>query len=153
MTQFQIQNWTSHGSCSSLQTIIAVVEEVYKMQCGTDSRPIVIHCRSTAAITHDPYNLFLSCSDTVSRSGMFCAIATTIDCCKTESMVDIFQVVKAQRVQKPGLVLTVVSNNYTCTGTVTLIMLIINNYSFLYYHHSHHHHLYTHRSSISLCLK
>ena len=53
---------------------------------------------------------------------MFCAIATTIDRCKSESIVDIFQVVKAQRMQKPGLVLTAVSNNYT----VTLIMLIIN---------------------------
>ena len=41
---------------------------------------------------------------------MFCAIATTIDRCKTESVaVDVFQVVKAQRIQKPGLVLTVVS--------------------------------------------
>ena len=48
-------------------------------------------------------------SDSVSRSGMFCAIATTIDRCKTESVVDVFQVVKAQRIQKPGLVLTVVS--------------------------------------------
>ena len=48
-------------------------------------------------------------SDTVSRSGMFCAIATTVDRCKTESVVDVFQVVKAQRIQKPGLVLTVVS--------------------------------------------
>ena len=40
---------------------------------------------------------------------MFCAIATTIDRCKSESVVDVFQVVKAQRIQKPGLVLTVVS--------------------------------------------
>ena len=40
---------------------------------------------------------------------MFCAIATTIDRCKTESVVDVFQVVKAQRIQKPGHVLTVVS--------------------------------------------
>ena len=40
---------------------------------------------------------------------MFCAIATTIDRCKSESVVDVFQVVKAQRNQKPGLVLTVVS--------------------------------------------
>ena len=54
--------------------------------------------------------LLSSYSDTVSRSGMFCAIATTIDRCKTESVVDVFQVVKAQRLQKPGLVLTVVSN-------------------------------------------
>ena len=54
-------------------------------------------------------------SDTVSRSGMFCAIATTIDRCKTESVVDVFQVVKAQRIQKPGLVLTVVSSYTTMT--------------------------------------
>ena len=48
-------------------------------------------------------------SDTVSRSGMFCAIATTIDRCKTEGVVDVFQVVKALRIHKPGAVLTVVS--------------------------------------------
>ena len=55
--------------------------------------------------------LYMSCSDTVSRSGMFCAIATTIERCKTEGVVDVFQVVKALRVQKPGAVTTVVSNN------------------------------------------
>ena len=52
----------------------------------------------------------VSCSDTVSRSGMFCAIATTIERCKTEGVVDVFQVVKALRVQKPGAVRTVVSS-------------------------------------------
>ena len=41
---------------------------------------------------------------------MFCAIATTIERCKTEGVVDVFQVVKALRVQKPGAVQTVVSN-------------------------------------------
>ena len=50
----------------------------------------------------------LSCSDTVSRCGMFCAIATTIEQCKTEGVVDVFQAVKALRVQKPGAVRTVV---------------------------------------------
>ena len=49
------------------------------------------------------------CSDTVSRSGMFCAIATTIERCKREGVVDVFQVVKALHVQKPGAVRTVVS--------------------------------------------
>ena len=48
-------------------------------------------------------------SDTVTRSGMFCAIATIIDRCKTEGVVDVFQVVKALRVQKPGGVPTLVS--------------------------------------------
>ena len=44
---------------------------------------------------------------------MFCAIATTIERCKTEGVVDVFQVVKALRVQKPGAVRTVVSIDYT----------------------------------------
>ena len=42
---------------------------------------------------------------------MFCAVATTIERCKTEGVVDVFQVVKALRVQKPGAVRTVVSSN------------------------------------------
>ena len=50
-------------------------------------------------------------SDTVSRSGMFCSVATTIDRCKTEGVVDVFQVVKALRIHKPGAVLTVVSSD------------------------------------------
>ena len=49
-------------------------------------------------------------SDTVSRSAVFCAIATTIERCKTEGVVDVFQVVKAMRIQKPGAVRTMVSS-------------------------------------------
>ena len=55
------------------------------------------------------YCKFVICSDPVSRSGMFCAIATTIERCKTEAVVDVFQVVKALRLQKPGAVANVVS--------------------------------------------
>ena len=40
---------------------------------------------------------------------MFCAIVTAIERCKTEGVVDVFQVVKALRVQKPGAVTTMVS--------------------------------------------
>ena len=63
-----------------------------KVQIRSGNKPIVVHC-----------------SDTVTRSGMFCAIATTIERCKIEGVVDVFQVVKALRVQKPGAVPTVVS--------------------------------------------
>ena len=50
---------------------------------------------------------------------MFCAIATTIERCKTEGVVDVFQVVKALRVQKPGAVTTVVSNSNQNKGDVS----------------------------------
>ena len=62
-------------------------------------------------------NTFLIHSDTVSRSGMYCALATTIERCKTEGVVDVFQVVKALRVQKPGGVLTVVSVYWISVGS------------------------------------
>ena len=52
-------------------------------------------------------------SDTVTRSGMFCSMATVIDRCKTEGVVDVFQVVKALRVQKPGAVPTLVNFLHT----------------------------------------
>ena len=68
---------------------------------------------------------------------MFCAIATTIDCCKTESVVDVFQVVKAQRIQKPGLVLTVVS---ICMTLLKLKHVLLRSIS-------------TCRNSIVLCSK
>ena len=64
-------------------------------------------------ITH-VYKLLFHCSDTVSRSVVFCAITTTIERCKAEGVVDVFQVVKAMRNQKPGAVCTVVSRLAVC---------------------------------------
>ena len=66
-----------------------MIDEMTKVQIRLGNNPIIVHC-----------------SDTVTRSGMFCAIATTIVRCKTEGVVDVFQVVKALRVQKPGAVPT-----------------------------------------------
>ena len=55
-------------------------------------------------------NTHISCSDTVSRCGVFCSLINVTECCKTEGIVDVFQVVKALRIQKPGSVLSVVSS-------------------------------------------
>ncbi|XP_019861491.1 PREDICTED: receptor-type tyrosine-protein phosphatase alpha-like [Amphimedon queenslandica] len=67
-----------------------VIEEMYRTQRKRGNTSIVVHC-----------------SDTVSRSAMFCAAATTINKCKTEGVIDVFQVLKSQRIQKPGSVQTV----------------------------------------------
>ena len=55
------------------------------------------------------------CSDTISRCGVFCALLNCIECCKTESIVDVFQVVKALRIQKPGMIQSVASLTF-CGG-------------------------------------
>ena len=88
-----------------------MIEEMTKVQIRSGNKPIVVHC-----------------NDTVTRSGMFCAIATTIEKCKTEGVVDVFQVVKALRVQKPGAVPTVVSLYNRYMYFCTIILLYCNNH-------------------------
>ena len=56
-------------------------------------------------------------SDTVSRVGVFCSLVNAIEMCKTEGVVDVFQVVKALRIQKPGAVLTAVSETLVISCT------------------------------------
>ena len=46
---------------------------------------------------------------------MFCALAACIECCKTEGSIDVFQVVKVLRNQKPGAVPTLVSHTHSRT--------------------------------------
>lgn len=48
-------------------------------------------------------------SDTVTRSSTFCALAIIIDRFMKEGKIDVSQVVRALRIQKPGAVPTVVS--------------------------------------------
>ena len=49
-----------------------------------------------------------SCSDTVSRSGVYCAVSNAIEQCKAEGLIDIFQTVKLLRMNKPGAVISIV---------------------------------------------
>ena len=64
-------------------------------------------------------------SNTVSRSATFCAIMTTIERCKTEGVVDVFQVVKAMRVQKPGAIQTIVCYEHTIYEVICLMIFMI----------------------------
>ena len=64
------------------------------------------------------------CSDTVSRSAIFCAIATTIERCKTEGVVDVFQVVKAMRTQRPGAIQTIVCSNLIASVCVCVYVCV-----------------------------
>ena len=47
-------------------------------------------------------------SNGVGRSGAFCGLFTLIEITKMESVIDFFHKVKAMRIQRPGMVQTVV---------------------------------------------
>ena len=60
-------------------------------------------------------------SNTVSRSCVFCAVVNAIEFCKMESVIDIFEVVKAIRIQKPGAIQTVVSPRHASCHDFLLV--------------------------------
>ena len=51
---------------------------------------------------------FFRFSDTIGRSGMFCAVSNALEQCKIEGLVDVFQATKAVRTHKPGAVTSLV---------------------------------------------
>ena len=55
-----------------------------------------------------PSSIFFSSSDTVSRTGVYCSISIALEQCKTEGVIDVFQVTKAVKRSKPGAVTTLV---------------------------------------------
>ena len=54
------------------------------------------------------YVCFHSVSDTVSRSGVYCAVSIALEQCKAEGVVDVFQVTKGLKRSKPGAITTIV---------------------------------------------
>ena len=61
----------------------------------------------------------------MSRSAIFCAIATTIERCKTEGVVDVFQVVKAMRMQRPGAIQTIVCIASVCVCVCACVCVCV----------------------------
>ena len=64
--------------------------------------------REIVHMTTVPSSISISSSDTVSRSGVYCSISIALEQCKTEGIIDVFQVTKAVKRSKPGAVTTLV---------------------------------------------
>ena len=45
VTQYQITNWDANGHMNNIQTILTVLDDVYKVQRKMGNTPIVVHCR------------------------------------------------------------------------------------------------------------
>ena len=71
--------------------------------------------------------LLLLFSDTVSRSGVYCAVSNTIEQCKTEGVVDVLQTVKNIRMNKPGAVTTLVNKHRHCNNDIISILILIGS--------------------------
>ena len=107
VVQFQVTDWPKDGRIRKPQTILQVIEEVIRRQQKIGGGPIVVHCRYIDCTHSNSYCLPLS-SDTVSRCGVYCSVSIALEQCKTEGVIDVFQVIKGVRMNKPGAVTTLV---------------------------------------------
>ena len=72
------------------------------------------------------------CSDGIGRSGTFCALMISIYQFKAEQKVDIFQIIRSMRSQRPGLVVNAVSCTKYLLNISSLHALLQNQYKFIH---------------------
>ncbi len=64
-------------------------------------------------------------SDTIGRSGMFCAVSNALEQCKIEGLVDVFQATKAVRTHKPGAVTSLVSTLSVVLSQMCCMVIVV----------------------------
>ncbi|KAM6962535.1 receptor-type tyrosine-protein phosphatase C [Aplochiton taeniatus] len=90
--QFHFLKWVGRELPEKPQDLIDMMNNI-KQTCGYGNSksdrntPIVVHCK-----------------DGSSRSGIFCALWNVLDSAETEKLVDVFQVAKALRKERPGMI-------------------------------------------------
>ncbi|EDO35064.1 predicted protein, partial [Nematostella vectensis] len=92
---FQYHNWSAHGMPPRMNGLVFLHEQVQKIQSTEDHGPTVVHC-----------------SDGAGRTGVFLALAISIERLEAEDTVDIFQTVRWLRSQRPALVGSI--EQYSC---------------------------------------
>ncbi|XP_019645755.1 PREDICTED: receptor-type tyrosine-protein phosphatase alpha-like [Branchiostoma belcheri] len=87
--QFHFHGWPEVGIPDNAAGMIDLIGQVQKQQQHSGNGPITVHCSAGAG-----------------RTGAFCAISTVLERVKAEGVCDVFQVVKALRLQRPHMVQT-----------------------------------------------
>ncbi|XP_028408092.1 receptor-type tyrosine-protein phosphatase S-like [Dendronephthya gigantea] len=84
---FQHLSWTETSVPTDISAIVSLIQRIEKWQQHSGNGPITIVC-----------------NDGQGRSGTLAALCSVLERVKTEQVVDVFQTIKALRIQRPGLV-------------------------------------------------
>uniref|UniRef100_A0A8C7J2R4 protein-tyrosine-phosphatase n=1 Tax=Oncorhynchus kisutch TaxID=8019 RepID=A0A8C7J2R4_ONCKI len=124
--QYQFLKWAGRELPEKPQDLMDMIKNI-KQTCGYGNSkaerilPVVVHC-----------------NDGSSRSGVFCALWNIMDSAETEKLVDVFQVAKALRKERQGMIHSLVSrthvgllytglNKYCCTFPNCIVGLLFFN--------------------------
>ncbi|XP_077013450.1 receptor-type tyrosine-protein phosphatase C isoform X2 [Tamandua tetradactyla] len=94
--QYQYKNWNVDELPAEPQEIISMIENLKQKLPKKNSTERNKYHKSVPLLIH--------CRDGSQQTGIFCALLNLLECAETEDVVDIFQVVKALRKARPGMV-------------------------------------------------
>ena len=87
ITQFHHTKWSEKGETPVTSSILRLIDALIKTQISTGNQAITVMC-----------------NDGIGRSGTFTCIYSQLERIKAEGIADVFQYIKASRLQRPGLV-------------------------------------------------
>ncbi|XP_063582107.1 receptor-type tyrosine-protein phosphatase C isoform X5 [Pongo abelii] len=96
--QYQYTNWSVEQLPEEPKELISLIQVLKQKLPQKNSSEGNKHHKSTPLLIH--------CRDGSQQTGIFCALLNLLESAETEEVVDIFQVVKALRKARPGMVST-----------------------------------------------
>lgn len=116
ITQLHHTQWQSKNTLPSTASVLKLIDNLIKTQMGTGNNAITVVCRYlqlklNLTIT---FTVVPKCSDGIGRTGTFICIYSQLERLKAEGVVDVFQSVKASRLQRPLVVTNTVRWQQNC---------------------------------------
>lgn len=112
ITQFHHTQWQSPTTAPATASVLKLIDILIKTQMGTGNHAITVVCRYAVTIKAQSHNVILShakYSDGIGRTGTFICIYSQLERLKAEGVVDVFQSIKASRLQRSLMVTNTVS--------------------------------------------
>ncbi|KAM9280024.1 receptor-type tyrosine-protein phosphatase C isoform 3-T3 [Cariama cristata] len=96
--QYQYHKWSDLDVPENPKDLVSMI---FNLKQKVPSRPVTEDNRSTRGVP-----LLIHCRDGSQQTGVFCALMTLLESAETEEVIDVFQVVKALRRTRLGVVST-----------------------------------------------
>jgi netrin-G3 ligand len=111
--QFHYTEWPRTGVPEQAEGLIDLIDQVNRKQHSAGNKPIVVHCNAG-----------------VGRTGTFIAMSIAIERIKTEQLVNIFNIVKHLRTQRPNMVQTLEQYMFVYKATSEYVQSFSNYANF-----------------------
>ncbi|XP_060630551.2 receptor-type tyrosine-protein phosphatase C [Anolis sagrei] len=95
--QYQYHKWKASGLPESPKDLVTIIQNLkQKLPTPDKESEALAHSKNAQVVIH--------CRDGSQQTGVFCALMNLLESAETEGAIDVFQVVKALRKARPGMI-------------------------------------------------